>query len=163
MTPSNISAKPQTRRGMSLALGLVLCSASAWAQVPVTAPGSTGIDASGDYQRERAACLQGRSQQDQATCLREAANAAAEKRKGTLDNSGARFDANARQRCEVLTGEDRSACEARVMGYGNTSGSVADGGVIREVETVVVPPGASSIRIEPKTDAPVLLVPAPAK
>ena len=144
-------------------LSLLFAAGAAVAQVPVTATGTTGIDASGSFEKERAACLSGRTQQDQATCLREANNAAAEKRRGKLDNSGAQFDANARQRCEALTGEDRTACEARVMGYGNTSGSVAGGGVIREVETVVLPPGATSVRIEPKTDAPVLLVPVPQK
>ena len=48
-----------------------------------------------------------------------------------------------------------------MIGYGNASGSVAGGGVIREVETVVVPAGATSVRIEPQTNAPVLLVPVP--
>ena len=142
-------------------LGLMCAAGAAIAQVPITAAGTTGIDASGNTQQERAACLSGRTQQDQATCLREANNAAAEKRSGKLDNNGAQFDANARARCEALAGEERSACEARVMGYGNTSGSVAGGGVIREVETVVIPAGATSVRIEPKTDAPVILVPAP--
>ena len=142
-------------------LGLMCAAVAAIAQVPITAAGTTGIDASGNTQQERAACLSGRTQQDQATCLREANNAAAEKRSGKLDNNGAQFDANARARCEALAGEERSACEARVMGYGNTSGSVAGGGVIREVETVVIPAGATSVRIEPKTDAPVILVPAP--
>ncbi|MDB5881179.1 MAG: hypothetical protein JWP43_1057, partial [Ramlibacter sp.] len=33
------------------------------------------------------------------------------------------------------------------------------GGVLREVETVVLPPGASSVTIEPKTADPVVLVP----
>jgi hypothetical protein len=148
-------------RWVGMGLSLLLAAGAAVAQVPPTAKGATGIDASGDVQKERAACLSGRSQEDQATCLKEANAAAAEKRKGQLGNNGAQFDANARQRCDVQTGEDRSACEARVMGYGNTSGSVAGGGVIREVETVVVPPGATSVRIEPKTDAPVLVVPVP--
>ena len=62
-------------------------------------------------------------------------------------------------RCEPLAGEDKAACEARVMGYGSTSGSVAGGGVLREVETVVMPPGAEQITIEPKTSDPVVLVP----
>lgn len=70
---------------------------------------------------------------------------------------------NARQRCEVLSGDERAACEVRVMGYGNSSGSVAGGGVIREVETVVVPPGATSVRIAPQTSAPVLILPVPEK
>lgn len=144
-------------------LGLLCAAGAAMAQVPITATGNTGIDASGSTQQERAACMSGRTQQDQATCLREANNAAAEKRRGKLDNSGAQFEANARLRCEALAGEERSACEARVMGYGNTSGSVAGGGVIREVETVVVPAGATSVRIEPQTDAPVILVPVPQK
>ncbi len=67
---------------------------------------------------------------------------------------------NAAARCEVLTGEEKAACQARVMGYGNTTGSVAGGGVLREVETVVLPPGQSSVTIEPKTSDPVVLVPA---
>lgn len=157
-------AHTSLRSRMSLAaMGLLCAAGAAWAQVPITAPGTTGIDASGSTQQERAACMSGRTQQDQATCLREANNAAAEKRSGKLDNNGAQFEANARLRCEALTGEERSACEARVMGYGNTSGSVAGGGVIREVETVVLPAGATSVRIEPKTDAPVILVPVPQK
>ncbi len=162
MSPSfsSLSLIPTTRLLAALGCSLLLASGAALAQVPVTATGTTGIDASGNVQKEREACLTGRTQQDQATCLREANNAAAEKRSGKLDNSGAQFDANARQRCEVLTGEDRVACEARVMGYGNTQGSVAGGGVIREVETVVVPAGATSVRIEPKTSAPVLIVPS---
>jgi hypothetical protein len=31
---------------------------------------------------------------------------------------------------------------------------------VREVETVVVPPGKDSVTIEPKTDNPVVLVPS---
>jgi hypothetical protein len=38
---------------------------------------------------------------------------------------------------------------------------VAGGGVLREVETVVLPEGERSVTIEPKTDDPVVLVPAP--
>lgn len=53
-----------------LGLSLLLAATAAMAQVPITASGSTGIDNSGDARKERAACLQGRSQEDQATCLR---------------------------------------------------------------------------------------------
>lgn len=150
-------------RQFGAGLGLSLLMGAALAQAPITATGTTGIDTSGSMQKERAACMEGRSQQDQATCLREVNNAAAEKRNGKLDNSGAQFEANARLRCEALTGEERVACEARVVGLGNASGSVAGGGVIREVETVVVPAGATSVRIEPKTNAPVLVMPIPQK
>lgn len=163
MSTSFYSSFKMPRLMAGLGVSMLMAASAAMAQVPITATGSTGIDTSGNAQKEREACMTGRTQQDQATCLREVNNAAAEKRSGKLDNSGAQFQANARQRCEVLTGEDRTACEARVMGYGNTQGSVAGGGVIREVETVVVPPGATSVRIEPKTDAPVLVMPVPAK
>jgi hypothetical protein len=122
--------------------------------------GNTGIDASGIYQHEVQSCLSGRTQEDQATCLREARNAQAERQRGDLRVPGAQYQANAMQRCNALAGEDRAACQARMMGYGETSGSVAGGGVLREVETVVVPAGADSVTIQPQTSAPVVIVPA---
>lgn len=136
----------------------VLATVAATAQV---ASGTTGIDNSGNTQSERAACNSGNTQQDKATCLREANNAAADKRRGVLD-SGTNYAANALARCDVLSGEDKSACQARMAGYGNTTGSVAGGGVLREVETVVVPADATSVKIEPKTSDPVLVI-QPAK
>ena len=142
---------------LSFGAAALLAVTAATAQV---ATGTTGIDASGSYQSEMNACMTGQTQQDRDTCLREARNAQADKRRGVLDNAGAQFDANAKARCEVLKGEDKAACEARVMGYGNTTGSVAGGGLLREVETVVMPAGATSVTIEPKTDEPVVLVPS---
>jgi hypothetical protein len=138
----------------------LLAMTAATAQVATGAPGATGIDASGSYQHEVQACMSGRTQQDRDTCLREARNAQADKKRGLLDNAGAQYQANAAARCEVLNGEDKAACQARVMGYGNTSGSVAGGGLLREVETVVMPPGSGSVTVEPKTADPVVLVPA---
>jgi hypothetical protein len=135
----------------------LLAVTAATAQV---ATGTTGIDASGNYQQEVNACLTGKTQQDRDTCLREARNAQADKKRGVLDNAGAKFDSNAAARCDVLVGEEKAACQARMMGYGNTAGSIAGGGVLREVETVVVPAGSGSVTIEPKTSDPVLLVPA---
>lgn len=124
------------------------------------APGTTGIDASGSYQREVQACMSGKTQQDQATCLKEARNAQADKKRGVLDNAGGRFKANATARCDVLQGEEKAACQARVMGYGSTSGSVAGGGLLREVETVVLPPGKGTLNIEHQTADPVVILPS---
>lgn len=132
----------------------LLALGAATAQV---ASGTTGIDNSGNTQSERAACHSGNTQQDKATCLREANNAAADKRRGVLD-SGTNYEANALARCDVLSGEDKAACQARIAGYGNTTGSVAAGGVLREVETVMVPADAASVTIEPKTSDPVLVI-----
>ena len=142
---------------LSYGAAALLAMTAATAQV---ATGTTGIDASGSYQKEVNACMTGKTQQDQADCLKEARNAQADKKRGVLDNADGKFDANAAARCDVLAGEEKAACRARVLGYGNTQGSVAGGGVLREVETVVMPRDAQSITIEPKTADPVVLVPS---
>ena len=139
-------------------LTALLAVSAATAQI---ATGTTGIDASGNTQREKAACHSGMTQQDYVTCMREATNAAAEKRSGKLDNAGAQFQANALKRCDVLKGEDQIACQARMLGYGSTSGSVAGGGVVRQVETVTVPAGAGTVVVQPKTSSDLVVIPAP--
>lgn len=143
----------------SFAAASLLAMTAATAQVAGT-PGDTGIDNSGNYDREVQACNNGQTQEARDTCLREARNARADKQKRDLDAVGNKdLRANALARCEPLSGEDKAACQARVMGYGEKSGSVAGGGVLREVETVVVPPGQTQVTIEPKTPNPVVLVP----
>lgn len=139
-------------------LAALLAMTAATAQI---AAGTTGIDASGNTQSEKAACHSGMTQQDYVTCMREANNAAAEKRSGKLDNAGAQFQANALKRCDVLKGEDQIACQARMLGYGSTSGSVAGGGVVRQVETVTVPAGAGTVVVQPKTSSDLVVIPAP--
>jgi hypothetical protein len=113
----------------------------------VSVAGDTGIDNSGKYNEERAWCVANTQGDERAACLRDSGAAQAEKRGGTLDNNGANFTANATQRCEVLAGADRAACKARVMGYGSTSGSVQGGGIIKQVETVVLPEGTGPVII----------------
>ncbi|MBC7378078.1 MAG: hypothetical protein H7346_11700 [Burkholderiaceae bacterium] len=142
------------------ALAALFAVGAAVAQV--TPVGDTGIDATGNTRSETNACMTGRTQQDQATCLREARNAAADKKAGKLDTTGD-LTANALDRCKVLTGTDRVACEARVLGYGGADGSVAGGGMIKEVEVITVPSDPNQpVRIEPQTSSPVILsVPMP--
>ena len=152
-----IGASP---RKAAIAFGLCALFAVVAATAQVSAVGNTGIDNSGNYQQERAWCMANTSGEEQATCLKNSGAAQAEKRRGTLDNNGGNFDANAMQRCNVLTGEDRAACQARVAGLGSASGSVQGGGILKQVETVVLPPGNAPITIVPKTANPVILVPA---
>jgi hypothetical protein len=152
----------RSRSLLSFGACALLAVGAATAQVAVGAgnTGTTGIDASGIYKQEVQACMTGKTQQDQADCLKEARNAMADKQRGVLDTSGSP-QANAMQRCEVLAGEDKAACQARMMGYGNVQGSVAGGGMLREVETVVMPSGQSSITVQPQTESgPVVLVPS---
>lgn len=171
MSPSRICLRASLT---GLGLAAVLSAPVAMAQtpggtaadVPPSADTSaisrrdTGIDDSGKYAREVQACLSGQTQQARDTCLEEARNAQAAQRRGELGHAGENYTANATARCQPLTGEFRAACEARVMGFGSSSGSVAGGGVLREVEIVVLPPGADRVRVEPKTANPVVLVPA---
>lgn len=143
---------------LSFAAVSLLAMTAATAQVAGTA-GDTGIDASGNYRSEVQACNSGQTQEARDTCLREARNARADKQQRAPGATGNDLGANALARCEPLGGEEKAACQARVMGYGETSGSVAGGGVLRQVETVVVPPGQTEVTIEPKTSNPVVLVP----
>lgn len=146
------------RRGKS-----VLCNVAAGAFALATATGnlasaqiatgSTGIDASGDAKSEMAACNSGKTQQARETCMTEVRNANAEKRAGKLGSTNGQTTSNAVQRCGVFQGEEKLACEARVAGVGESKGSIAGGGVIREVETVVVPSDATNVRIQPQTSS----------
>ncbi len=97
------------------------------------------------YRDERAACMDGRSNQDRATCLKEAEAAFAQIKRGKLTDDPQAYARNARLRCNALPeGDDRKECLARIEGQGTTSGSVAGGGILRE--HVTVEPAASAPR-----------------
>ncbi|MET0542084.1 MAG: hypothetical protein ABWZ88_10040 [Variovorax sp.] len=74
--------------------------------------------------------------QDRAACVREAGAARQAAAQGQL-TSAPDYTRNALARCESQPAADRSACEARVLGVGNTDiqGSVLGGGLIRETVT----------------------------
>lgn len=156
-TPSTFNRVARGLFGFALTATLALTAATA--QV---ASGTTGIDNTGNAKSELAACNSGRTQQDKATCLVEVKNANEARRAGKVDNAGGQFAANALARCNVLTGDDKLACEARVVGYGNPQGSVAGGGVITQIETVVVPP-VGNVRVQPQTSNDTILVVPAAK
>ena len=149
------AAHTTTRLALGLALGAMFGLASA----QVNVKGDTGMDTSGNYQQERAWCLANTAGEAQVDCLKGSGNALAEKRRGTLDNNGGTFRANAMERCDVFTGEELAACKVRVMGYTGISGSVEGGGIIKQSETVVVPSGQNSVIVEPKTPNLILVVP----
>ncbi len=91
------------------------------------------MDNSGNYRQEVQACREGRTGEDLATCLKEARFAEAERRRGTLTNTGS-FQENALARCQVFkTTEDKDACRARIVGHVEIEGSVAGGGILRSV------------------------------
>ena len=120
-------------RALALSSAL-LAAGSGWAATAAATPPASAA-AQARFQQERAACLNGQSNQDRATCLREAGAALAESKHGGLDNGGTNLTENQRKRCDRLSGDERSACTARMQGAGSTSGSVAGGGIYRELVT----------------------------
>ena len=122
-----------TLRSSSIALYAAFAMQGAFAADPVR-----NTDADAKYQRERAACMAGQTtNEDRATCLREAAAARDEARKGNLTSGDGQLRKNAKDRCKVLSGDERADCIARMNGEGTTSGSVGGGGILREKVTIV--------------------------
>lgn len=112
--------------------------------VGTAAFGADDASAEARYQKERAACLSGQTQQARDVCLREAGAARDAARKGALTTSGAdEKAANAVERCKVFTkADEHAACLDRIRGAGNTSGSALQGGVLREsvtTTTTIIP------------------------
>ncbi|PFH04625.1 hypothetical protein BCF11_5409 [Collimonas sp. PA-H2] len=113
------------------ALALLILSMSFSAAAAGAASDSAGANAR--YQEERARCISGQSNQDRATCLKEAGAALQEARRGRLHDDQAADQANALLRCNALPVDDRDACQRRMNGEGTTSGSALEGGISREL------------------------------
>lgn len=96
------------------------------------------------YQRERAACDSGPPSVDRTACLRDAAAARDEARRGLLNGARNGYDQNALARCEALPPEERDNCRRRARGEGETRGSVSEGGVFREYRELTIEEPAPS-------------------
>jgi hypothetical protein len=108
-----------------LALAGLLAAGSAMAA------GAKTSEAQLRYKQEQAKCMSGESNQDRATCLKEAGAALQESRNHTLGAaSDGELAGNRQKRCEALPAE-REDCSAR-MNDGTTSGSAQQGGILRE-------------------------------
>lgn len=91
-------------------------------------------EAQARYKQERAACMNGTSNQDRATCLKEAGAALGEAKRGALGQSSDKsLASNSMMRCEGLPAKDREDCAMR-MKHGTMSGSAQQGGILREIE-----------------------------
>jgi hypothetical protein len=135
---------PHTRRTTRLlaVATMLLFQLPAWAASPSSA------SAQSRYQQDRAACLDSSSQHDRSSCLREAGAVRAESIRGRAVRETADDRArNALQRCNKLPSEMRDPCERRVRGEGTVSGSVAAGGVLREL--VIPVPAAAPVQAPP--------------
>ena len=123
-----------------IAAGALPIAAAAQAGAASAANGAGDPEAR--YRQERAHCERIESPDARATCLREAAAARAEARRGRLGtgpDDPIRYLGNALRRCEPLPPEERADCEYRVRGGGTTRGSVEAGGIYRETVTREIP------------------------
>jgi len=135
--PTQRRLVPRLGATAACVIGSLLC---AWA----LADGNPS-DAQTAYQKQVAACNSGQTNQDKATCLKEAGAArdAAAKSQLTDPSAAATYKENALQRCRNLPDADRKDCEARINGQGTKSGTASEGGIIRELRTKQVGPAAS--------------------
>ena len=100
-----------------------------------TAGAATKVsEAQRQYNEDRALCMSGNSNQDRATCLKEAGAALQEARRGGLSTGTDRdVSTNKTIRCDALPAQDRQDCVMRMQGEGVARGNSQDGGIIREL------------------------------
>jgi len=136
-----------------------VCSTFSVGAISASAPSP----AEARYQQDRANCLAGKTAENQATCLKEAAAARQAARMHDLTTpSAAQIAANERQRCDKLSGDDKKDCLKRADNIDTTvSGSVAAGGDLKETVTVIPgTPGTPPAQINPETMPPTAAGPA---
>ncbi|MCZ4317161.1 hypothetical protein O4H66_27495 [Comamonadaceae bacterium G21597-S1] len=136
--------------------------ATAWIGAACAATAVTAVAQNADpsrYERDVQACKRGDTGQSTEACLKEARNARDARKKGQLDTDESTLLGNRLQRCDTFEGRAKADCITRLSEHGQRSGSVEGGGILRSAETVVVPPDAAPVRIQPRTDEPVILVP----
>ena len=129
-------------RSIAIALAALLAGAASANDTHDKAGQGARSSAQSNYQAERAACMNGQTNQDRQTCLREAGAALVEARRGGLSDKGADYDRNKLARCDAQTvPADREMCIRMMKGEGTSSGSVEGGGIYREL--VVTQPAGS--------------------
>ena len=95
------------------------------------------------YARAQARCMAMPVHGDRANCLSEASTAHEATLPAEIDPDPGRYARNAQVRCQPLPVDDRQDCLARMAGQGTTTGSVAGGGIYRELITRETAPQAA--------------------
>jgi hypothetical protein len=140
---------------------LILLAALACAGALAAGTAATA-DPQARYQREGGACYAIKSFDERAECLSEAGLHLANSLPTPAIEMPQALARNALRRCEPLPEPDRKDCMARMQGQGTTTGSVAAGGIYRQLVTrEVVEPEAKVL--EPVAPVAPAAVPAPAK
>jgi hypothetical protein len=129
---------------------LGLAAVTAFAASPENAtPAKSERAIKAQLEKSRQDCLAGITTQSLADCLNDAGGAALIARQGqsTPDDADTLLR-NAMKRCEVHQGEEQALCMRRLQGSGKVSGTVAGGGLLYELTTIVPAPSSP----EPKKE-----------
>lgn len=119
-------------------LTLLLCAAFATApawSVPTTDPAELAALAARNRQ-ERVTCMNLPDEEDRRFCVWDTNVAYAHAKRNRPDNINPLYAQNLLRRCDPLAGDERRDCLARMAGLGTTNGSVASGGIYRELVTI---------------------------
>ena len=110
------------------------------------AANGSGVNPEAQYRQDIARCESGQTNQDLATCRREAAAALQEaRRQGLLTHQDQSLQTNSTSRCQALPANLREDCMVQMTQGGKTSvqGSIAGGGILRTTE-ISIPGGTET-------------------
>lgn len=128
------------------ALAAAVLTANLPAQAATASPAATSSSAArAKYARDTARCRTLPVQStERANCLSEASTAFAQTQPDKPSEAPNILVANAMRRCDPLPEPDKRDCLVRMQGGGTISGSVASGGILRELKTreVILDPAA---------------------
>lgn len=129
MSSFHLLPSPTGRRAATWAAcaGLLLGSGAAAAETSGPPTRSERVE------HLRATCVLNRPNANVEACVEEALAAREAAPRGELQDGAEPYQRNALLRCRALPAADRPACEARVRGSGTVSGSVEEGGILREL------------------------------
>lgn len=132
-----MNARFTSRTVLSWSLWLILGALVASTAFAASTAARTDVKAT--PQRGHSACTTVRGD-ERDNCLSEASTRLASTRPSRADENPEQLARNALRRCEPLREPDRQDCVARIQGQGTTTGSVAAGGIYRELVTREVGP-----------------------
>jgi hypothetical protein len=122
------------QRSITLPAGALWALIAALASSPGGAAEQSGPpNAQASQPQGTAPCQNLTTHDARANCLSAASTARAAGKPTPPGEGSESLSRNALKRCEPLPDADRTACEARVKGFGTQTGSVASGGILREL------------------------------
>ena len=132
----------------ALVLGTVAATPTAWAESPAEPADVDQADTR--YLQDRIHCHQGPPGADKSACLRRAVASWNQAKRHASATTDERYQRNKLERCESLPDDLRTDCVARMHGEGTTTGSVAAGGIYRELVTRT-PESSSEVKADGAT------------